>query len=171
MTGASTLAFCCYILFIILCTTRVLFLCVLFVWFGNSNSNMDCMLVSLQCKIDLLCIIWRTYWIHYHIRALRHIRSSISEDMAKMVASALVGFRLDYANSVLYGTTQKNISKLQKAQNVLARVVTCSPRSSQSSSYNLLQHLHWFPIKHRINFKIANITFRTLQSSQPVYLR
>ena len=41
------------------------------------------------------------------------------EDMAKMVASALVGSRLDYANSVLYGTTQKNISKLQKVQNLL----------------------------------------------------
>ena len=41
----------------------------------------------------------------------------------------------------------------------------------KSSSYNLLQHFHWLPIKHRINFKIANITFRTLQSSQPVYLR
>jgi len=52
-----------------------------------------------------------------------------------------------------------------------ARAVICSPRSSQSSSHNLLQHLHWLPIKHRINFKIANITFRTLQSSQPVYLR
>ena len=55
--------------------------------------------------------------IHYHIRALRHIRSSISEDMAKMVACALVGSRLDYANSVLFGATQKNISKLRKAQN------------------------------------------------------
>jgi len=108
--------------------------------------------------------------IHYHIRALRHIRSSISEDTAKMVASALVGSRIDYANSVLYATTQKNISKLQKAQNLLACVVTCSPRSSQFSSNNLLQHLHWLPIKHRINFKIANITFCTLQSSQPVYL-
>ena len=45
--------------------------------------------------------------IHYHICALRHIRSSISEDMAKMVACALVGSRLDYANSVLFGATQK----------------------------------------------------------------
>ena len=52
--------------------------------------------------------------IHYHIRALRHIRSSISEDMAKMVACALVGSRLDYANSVLFGATQKNISKTPK---------------------------------------------------------
>ena len=52
--------------------------------------------------------------IHYHIRALRHIRSSISEDMAKMVASALVGSLLDYANSVLYGTTQKNTLNFRK---------------------------------------------------------
>ena len=52
--------------------------------------------------------------VHYHIRALRHIRSSISEDMAKIVACALVGSRLDYANSGLFGATQKNIFKLQK---------------------------------------------------------
>ena len=103
---------------------------------------------------------------HYHIHALRHIRSFISEDMAKMVACSLVGSRLDYANSVLYGTSQKNITKLQKVQNLLARVVT----NSKSSSHNLLQQLHWLPVKHRINFKIANITFRTIYSSQPAYL-
>ena len=59
--------------------------------------------------------------IHYHICALRHIRSSISEDIAKMVACALVDSRLDYDNSVLFGATQKNISELQKAQNLIAR--------------------------------------------------
>ena len=105
--------------------------------------------------------------IHYHIRALRHIRSSISEDMAKMVACA--GSRLDYSNFVLFGTTQKNISKLQKAQNLLARVVTCSLQSCNPRT--LIQQLHWLPIKHRIDFKIASITFRTLHCSQPAYLR
>ena len=107
--------------------------------------------------------------VHYHIRALRHIHSSVSEDMAKMVACALVGSRLDYANSVLFGTTQKNISRLQSAQNLLARVVSCSPQSC--SPRTLLQQLHWLPIEHRIDFKIANITFRTLHCSQPAYLR
>jgi len=53
--------------------------------------------------------------VHYHIRSLRHICSSISEDMTKMVACALVGSRLDYANSVLFGASQKNISKLPKS--------------------------------------------------------
>ena len=54
-----------------------------------------------------------------------------------MVACTLVGSRLDYANSVLYGTTQENISKLQKTRNLLACVVT---NSFQSSSHTLLQH-------------------------------
>ena len=49
--------------------------------------------------------------VHYHIRTLRHIRSSISEDMAKMVVRALVGSSLDYANSVLFGTTSPNFRK------------------------------------------------------------
>ena len=68
-----------------------------------------------------------------------------------------------------YQATQKNIFKLQKAQNLLARVVTCSPQSC--SPRTLLQQLHWLPVKHRIDFKIANITFRTLHCSQPAYLR
>ena len=89
--------------------------------------------------------------------------------MAKMVACAPVRSRLDYANSVLFGATQINISKLQKAQNLLARVVTRSPQSC--SPRTLLQQLHWLPIKHRIDFKIANITFRTLHFSKPAYLR
>jgi len=38
--------------------------------------------------------------------------------------------------------------------------VTCSPQSC--SPRTLLQQLHWLPIKHRIDFKIANNTFRTL---------
>ena len=75
---------------------------------------------------------------------------------------SLIGYCLDYANSVLFGTTQKKIiSKLQKAQNLLACVVTRSPQSC--SSHTLLQQLHWIPIKHCTDFK----TFRTLHSFLP----
>ena len=34
----------------------------------------------------------------YHIWAMRHIRSALTEDMAKTVACAFVEARLDYAN-------------------------------------------------------------------------
>ena len=71
--------------------------------------------------------------------------------------------------SFLFGITPKNISKFQKAQNLLASVVANPPQSC--SPCTLLQQLHWLPIRHRIDFKIANVTFRTLHSSQPAYLR
>jgi len=70
-----------------------------------TESTNDC--VNAVCKS-----------VQYHIRALRHIRPSISEDVAKMVSSVLA----DYTKSFLFGTTPKSISKLQKAQNYLARV-------------------------------------------------
>jgi len=65
--------------------------------------------------------------VHYHIRALRHIRSSMSEYMAKMVACALAGSRHDNASCLVWNHSEKNIFKLQKAQNRLARVVTRPP--------------------------------------------
>jgi len=44
---------------------------------------------------------------YYYIQSLCHIRSAITDDMAKSVASSLVCSRLDYAISLLYSTTQK----------------------------------------------------------------
>ena len=58
------------------------------------------------------------------IRALKHIRSSLTADMAKTVACALVNSRLDYANSVMCGTSTANTTKLQGVQNTFTRVVT-----------------------------------------------
>jgi len=34
-----------------------------------------------------------------------------------------------------------------------------------------VRKLHWLPVKQRITYKIASITYRTCHSSQPVYLR
>ena len=64
--------------------------------------------------------ICKSSYYYYHIRALKHIRSSLTIDMAKTVACALVNTRLDYANAVLYGTSAANIAKLQRVQNALA---------------------------------------------------
>ena len=58
------------------------------------------------------------------MRALRHIRPCLTDDVAKTIASALVASRLDYANAFLVGVSDKNIAKLQRTQNTLARIVT-----------------------------------------------
>ena len=59
-------------------------------------------------------------------RAWRHVRKCISKlGDATQIAISIASARLDYCNSVLYKTSQSNISKLQRAQTCsLARVVT-----------------------------------------------
>jgi len=93
----------------------------------------------------------------YHIRALKHIRDSLDSSMIRTIAAALVTSRLDYANSVLYGIPSKYISRLQRIQNTLARVVVGSRTPNRTSNLATLSQLHWLPIHDRIKFKIATI--------------
>ena len=86
--------------------------------------------------------------------------------MAKSVAVSLVGSRLDYANSLLYGTSQGNLHKLQRIQNTFAKLV-CPGRTHSSEA---LRSQHWLPIKQRIDFQIATLTFKFLNFGSPTYL-
>jgi len=106
---------------------------------------------------------------NYHIKALRHIRSSLTIDMARTVACALVNTRLDYANSVLYGTSDVNIKKLQRVQNSLARVVSCTRRAEHISP--VLMQLHWLPVRQLIKYKVAALTYKIRMTGQPGYLQ
>ena len=105
---------------------------------------------------------------YFHIRALRHIRSSLTTEACKTVAAAIVGSRLDYCNSLLAGTSVSNLARLQLVQNTLARVVAQKPRFCHITP--VLADLHWLPIRHIINFKIATIAFKVLHFQQPSYL-
>ena len=104
----------------------------------------------------------------FHLRALRHIRRWISEDTAKSIATAAVAGRLDYCNSVLYGSSAANIQRLQRVQNSFARVVTRARRSEHITP--VLAKLHWLPIQYRIQFKLALITFKAITTRTPHYL-
>ena len=49
----------------------------------------------------------------------------------------LISSRLDYCNSLLYGSSQANIHKLQRVQNVIAKLVCAS--NARSSDFMLWQ--------------------------------
>ena len=57
----------------------------------------------------------------FHMRALQQITAYLSLDT---VGVCIVAARLDYCNSLLYGTSNRNLDKLQCIQNLLARTVT-----------------------------------------------
>jgi len=107
---------------------------------------------------------------HYHVRAFtsRQCRC-VSVDDAKAVATALVSSRLDYCNSVLSGTSQSNLNKLQLVQNAVARTVMTTSKREHITP--VLAELHWLPVAARIDFKIAVITSNLLTVQRPSYLR
>ena len=104
----------------------------------------------------------------YHIKALRCIRKFIDEDMAKMMGSSMVGSRLDYCNSLLYGTSNANIDKLQRVQNSLARVVKLRGKFDHATS--ILAELHWLKIRYRIQYKVGILTYKAIAENKPSYL-
>ena len=104
----------------------------------------------------------------YHMRDLRRIRRHLDLDSAKLLATALVSSRLDYCNSLLYDTADIDLTRLQRVQNQLARLVTKPPPFTRSIP--LLRSLHWLPVRFRILFKINFLTYKTLCDKQPVYL-
>jgi len=54
---------------------------------------------------------------NYHLQALRHIRASVTDEVAKMMACSIIGSRIDYCISLFYGMTDRNLNKLQRVQN------------------------------------------------------
>jgi len=106
---------------------------------------------------------------YFHIRALRHVRQSLPDDVARTVACSIVGARLDYCNSLFVGMTDSNFKKLQRVQNTLARVVLRAGKFEHITP--ALIDLHWLPVKQRVVYKQALITFNVLHNDSPLYLR
>jgi len=109
--------------------------------------------------------VCRAAYFHIHA-ALRHIRPSLTEDMAITVAVSMVHSRLDYAKSLVHG--HANVKILQFVQNSAGRVVLKD--NHHLSSGDLLCKLHWLPVQSRVEFKIACITYKVLTTGQPSYL-
>src|SRR5664279_3923307 len=61
------------------------------------------------------------------------------------------------------------MTKLQRAQNNVARVVLLANRRDNARS--MLQSLHWLPVEQRMEFRVALITFKLLRTGEPGYLR
>ena len=76
-------------------------------------------------------------------------------------AAILLLMKLDHLSNY-------NIHRLQLAQNLAARIVLGAGR--RVSADPLLRELHWLPVRKRIQFKIAILTFKTVTTRQPAYL-
>ena len=104
----------------------------------------------------------------YHIHNLRRISKYLSKECRQSLFHAYVTSRLDYCNSILYGLPKYQLSKLQRIQNMAARLITDTMKFHHINP--VLYNLHWLPVNYRIQFKILMITFQVIHGMAPSYL-
>ena len=118
--------------------------------------------------LGILVCIW-TRAAYFHIHNIRHIRNFLTKEATQTLVHALVISRIHYCNSLLYGLPAVHVAKLQRLQNSAARLVSHTIRFHHITP--VLKSLHWLPIKYRILFKVAILTFKTLRGLSPDYLK
>ena len=104
----------------------------------------------------------------YHLHNIRRIKRFLCFEDRKTIVQAMVMSRIDYCNSLLFGVSSTHLMKLQRVQNAAARLV-CSVPKHEHITPSLIR-LYWLPVKFRINFKIAMLTFKCINKTAPEYL-
>ena len=105
----------------------------------------------------------------YHLRNISAIRKYIPQSACESLIHALVSSRLDYANSLFSGMPKYQIARLQRVQNMAARIVLRIRKFDHITP--ALRELHWLPVEKRIVFKILLLTFKCLNGAAPLYLK
>ena len=81
---------------------------------------------------------------------------------------AFISSRLDNCNSILFGFPDKELNKLQRIQNMAARVITLSKKRDHIPP--VMYKLHWLTIHARIVFKLLLLTYKALNGQAPTYI-
>ena len=94
---------------------------------------------------------------YFELRRLASIRRFLTSTATATLVCAFVLSRIDYCNSLLFGSTHDVTSHLQRIQNHVARVIVRLPKSSCITIH--LKSLHWLPVNERSTYKIACLRY------------
>ena len=105
----------------------------------NLGFSLDCNLTMNAHATDIA----RT--CYFELRRLASIRRFLTSTATATLVSAFVLSRIDYCNSLLFGSTHDVTFRLQRIQNNATRVFLRLPKSSSIITH--LKLLHWLPVK------------------------
>ena len=105
---------------------------------------------------------------YFELRRLASIRRFLTSTATATLVSAFALSRIDYCNSLLFGSTHDVTSHLQRIQNYAARVILRLPKSSSITIH--IKSLHWLPVKVRSTYKIACLCYHCHSSTAPSYV-
>ncbi len=127
-----------------------------------------CVVKSVESVRDLGAYLDRTMSMETHINekckaafrqlySVRRIRKFLTCEATKTLIHAFLFSHMDYCNGLLYDLPDYQIAKLQRIQNMAARLVFKLPKFSHVTP--LMVELHWLPVSYRIKFKLLLYVF------------
>ncbi|XP_071958790.1 uncharacterized protein [Antedon mediterranea] len=100
---------------------------------------------------------------------IRQIRKFLSKDLCQQLVQSLVLSHIDYANALYYGLPANTLAPMKRLLHQAAKIIVRKGR--YDSATNAMRSLHWLPMSHRYQFKIACLVWLSLKGSAPSYLR
>ena len=97
----------------------------------NLGLTFDC---HLTMNAHVSNIAWTCY---FELRRLASIRRFLTSTATATLVSAFALSRIDYCNSLLFGSTRDVTSHLQRIQNYAARVILRLPKSSKNHTFRI----------------------------------
>ncbi|KAL5260989.1 hypothetical protein ACHWQZ_G006886 [Mnemiopsis leidyi] len=105
------------------------------------------------------------------LRNLRVIASKLDYELKRQLIHCLIFSKLDYCNGLLYDLPECLIRKLQKVQNSCARLLFGRNVIGKWDHVTpFLKEAHFLPIRQRIEYKIALMSFKCINNMAPDYL-
>ena len=100
--------------------------------------------------------------------SLRRIRKYLSYQATESLIHAFMFSHTDYCNGLLNGVPTHQINKLQRIQNMVARLVHKPPKFSHETP--LLIDLHWLPVEYYVRYKLLFFTYKGIHQLAPQYI-
>ena len=99
---------------------------------------------------------------------IRASRKYLTRKACAKLTISLVISHLDYPNAILAKLPKVSLDKLQREQNMAAKIVL--KKGQYDSSTRCLEELHWLPIEQRINFKVVTLVHKCIHGKATSYL-
>jgi hypothetical protein len=120
--------------------------------------------MSMEVQVNKTC-----HNAYINLKTIGKVRNSLSYSACQTVIHSLVMSRIDANNCLLNGVPKKTVSKLQRAQNAAARMLTHTKRTDHITP--VLKSIHWLPIEQRIKYKTLLTVYKCLTNCAPTYLK
>ena len=114
--------------------------------------------ISVKCKSAI-----------FNLYRLKRIRPHLTKGTCNTSVMGLVISHLDYANSILAGHPEVDQNKLQRVQNMAAKIV-CNVGHYDSVT-ECMYDLHWLPIHRRIPHRLLTQLYKCIRGEAPGYLQ